>query len=219
MACRTASKRSCIGAPAADADDARSCSRRSRCSGPCRMRGPCRGEPGGARSRPPHRRDAGAGADGIPVPALDLAQIRVQSERAVAEPPPGIALLAERGVAHLAVVGGAGEVAEGMAPGVPDLRPVGPELLLPRLGHLEALPPGRTAGAETQAPAAAAARCLGLGGAGRPEASAPVPCISEPPMTDPDTISADFVVLPLRGRPTCCFGIWHAWSLRRAGNR
>ena len=80
-----------------------------------------------------------AGPDGGFVPALGLAQILIQPQGAVAEPPLGIALLSERPVAHLAVEGGAGEVAEGMAPGMPDLRPVGPELGLPRLGQAFAL--------------------------------------------------------------------------------
>ena len=37
--------------------------------------------------------------------------------------------------------GGAGEVAEGMAPSVPDLRPVGPELGLPSLGQAARMAP------------------------------------------------------------------------------
>ena len=81
----------------------------------------------------------GAGPDGGLVPALGLAQIRIQPQGAVAESPLGIALLAERTIAHLAVEGGAGEVAEGMTPGMPDLRPVGPELGLPGLGQAFAL--------------------------------------------------------------------------------
>ena len=105
------------------------------------VRGPvgCQHSVGENRAPPDLDRQVGetraAGADGISFPPLDLAQIRVQSERAVAEAPLGIALLAERPVAHLAVEGGAGEVSEGMAPGMPDLRPVGPELGLPGLGH------------------------------------------------------------------------------------
>ena len=103
----------------------------------------CQNSVGENRAPPDLDRQVGetraAGADGIPVPALDLAKIRIQPQRAVAEPALGIALLGERPVAHLAVEGGAGEVAEGMAPGMPDLRPVGPELGLPRLGQAFAL--------------------------------------------------------------------------------
>ena len=80
-----------------------------------------------------------AGPDGGLVPALGLAQILIQPQGAVAEPPLGIALLAERPVAHLAVEGGEGEVTESMTPGMPDLRPVGPELGLPGLGQALAL--------------------------------------------------------------------------------
>ena len=87
-----------------------------------------------------------AGPDDGLVPAFGLAQILIQPQGAVTEPPLGIALLGERTIAHLAVEGGAGEVAEGMAPGMPDLRPVGPELVLPGLGQAATDAPGGPAG-------------------------------------------------------------------------
>ena len=80
-----------------------------------------------------------AGADGIAVPAVRLPQIGVQPQWAVAVSLLGIALVAERPVAHLRVEGGEGQVAEGMAEALPSLRPVGPELGLPRVRQAFAL--------------------------------------------------------------------------------
>ncbi len=74
-----------------------------------------------------------AGVDGIAVPALRLPQIGIQAQWAVAVSLLGIALVAEGPVAHLRVVGGEGQVAEGMAEALPGLRPVGPELGLPHV--------------------------------------------------------------------------------------
>ena len=56
-----------------------------------------------------------AGADGIAVPALRLPQFGVQPQWAVAVSLLGVALVAEGPVAHLRVVGGEGQVAEGKA--------------------------------------------------------------------------------------------------------
>ena len=74
-----------------------------------------------------------AGADGIAVPALRLPQFGVQPQRAVAVSLLGIAPVAEGLVAHLRVEGGEGQVAQRMAEALPGLRPVGPELGLPRV--------------------------------------------------------------------------------------